>query len=196
MQEREVTVFGQHFPLEEPFVVVATQNPIEMEGTYPLPEAQLDRFLFKLVVPAASLDELVTIAERTTGAAPPALAKVLNRQRLLELRALVARLPVAEPVLRYAARLVQATRPDLEGAPEPTRRYVRYGASTRGMQGLVAAAKVRAARAGRFHAAAEDVRAALLPVLRHRIILNFEGELQKVRVDELLGEIAATVREG
>jgi MoxR-like ATPase len=193
MQEKEVTVFGQHFPLEEPFLTIATQNPIELEGTYPLPEAQLDRFLFKLVVEAPGLEDLVEIAGRTTGPERPQLRRVLDRGRLLELRALVTRIPVAEPVLRFAARLVLATQPGRPEAPEITRRFVRYGASTRGLQGLVAAGKVAAARDSRFHVSREDILGHLLPVLRHRIILNIEGELQKVRVDELLREVARAV---
>jgi MoxR-like ATPase len=193
MQEKEVTVFGRHFPLEEPFVTIATQNPIELEGTYPLPEAQLDRFLFKIVVGQPGLEDLVEIANRTTGPNPPSASTVLDRARILAARRAVARLPVADPVMRFAARLVLATQPERPGAPEPARRFVRYGASTRAMQGLVAAAKVAAVRDGRVNVAREDLLAHLLPVLRHRVVLNFDGEMQKIRVDELLLEIARAV---
>jgi MoxR-like ATPase len=158
-----------------------------------LPEAQLDRFLFKIIVTAPGLDDLVAIAVRTTGPRLPTAKKVIERARLLEMRDLVARVPVAEPVMRYAARLVMATRPDNPDAPEPTRRYVRYGASPRGLQSLVAASKVTAARDGRYHVSRDDLVGNLPAALRHRVLLTFEGELQKVVIDDLLGEIVRSV---
>jgi MoxR-like ATPase len=191
MQEHEVTVFGRHFPIEEPFCTVATQNPIEMEGTYPLPEAQLDRFLFKVVIAAPPLEDLKRIATLHGAEALPQPRKVLDREGLLRARSLIARIPVAEPVLDFAARLVQATHPESEGAPARTRALVRFGASPRGLQGLLAAARVACARDGRFSVAREDVLEHLLPVLRHRVILGYEGEVQRVAVDELLRDLAA-----
>ena len=193
MQEREVTAFGRHFVLEDPFYVVATQNPIEMEGTYPLPEAQLDRFLFKIVIAPPDLENLQRIALLTSGPEPPRPGVVLTREGLLRSRDLIRRIPVAGPVLEFAARLIQATHPDRPEAPAATRTLVRYGASPRGLQALLAAARVCAARAGRFHISREDVLENLLPALRHRILLGYEGELQRVSVDALLGEIAAAV---
>jgi MoxR-like ATPase len=193
MQEKEVTVFGRHFPLEEPFITIATQNPIDLEGTYPLPEAQLDRFLFKVIVTSPSLEELKQIADRDTGPGVVVPRAVLDRERLLAAGRLVARIPVAEPVLDFAARLVQATHPAGADAPRVTREFVRFGASPRGLQGLLAAARVQSAREGRFHVSREDIQGFLLPVLRHRIILNLEGELQRIGVDEVLTQIAAAV---
>ncbi len=192
MQEREVTILGRTYPIREPFHVVATQNPIEMAGTYPLPEAQLDRFMFKVIVPTPGSADLVTIAERTTGGDERRARQVIGPGRLLEIRAIAREIPVARPVMEYAARLVLAGQPG-PGAPEPTRRYVRYGPSPRGLQALVAAAKVSALLDGRFNVSREDIRGHLRPALRHRIILNFEGDLGKVSVDALLDELAGTV---
>jgi len=190
MEEREVTVFGRHHVLEEPFSVIATQNPIELEGTYPLPEAQLDRFLCKLIVTSPNLEELKEIALRTTGPAAPRAAAVLDRDGLLRLRGLIAGIPVAAPVLDFAARIVRATHPENPDAPAIARAHIRYGASPRGLQGLLALAKVQSARDRRFHVSREDILLQLLPVLRHRILLTFEAQMQKVAIDELLLEIA------
>lgn len=175
MQEHAVTVAGERLALPEPFFVLATQNPIEMEGTYPLPEAQLDRFFFKLVVTGPSLDELEAIVDLTTGPAEVRLRAVAGREELLAFGRAAREVPVPSAVKRYALRLVAATHPEAEEAPPAVRRFVRFGASPRAAQAIVLAAKVRAALAGRLNASFEDVRWAALPALRHRIVLGFEG---------------------
>ena len=189
MQEHMVTTAGERRALPDPFFVLATQNPIEMEGTYPLPEAQLDRFLFKVDVGAQGVDALVEILKRTTGAEPPAASRVLGVEELKALRALVREVPVAEPVLRYAAGLCRATHPQASEAPERVKRFVRYGASPRGAQALILGAKVGALLAGRAHVDPEDVAAVARPALRHRVLLNFEGEAEGLRVDELIEDV-------
>jgi MoxR-like ATPase len=186
MQESAVTVAGERRPLPQPFFVLATQNPIEMEGTYPLPEAQLDRFLLKIDVRPQEVDALVKILERTTVREVPGVARVLRAQELLEMRSLVREVPVAQSVLRYAARLARATHQDAPEAPDLVRRFVRYGSSPRGAQALVLVAKVRALRQGRAHVDPEDVKAAALPALRHRMILNFEGEAEGLSTDKIV----------
>ena len=186
MQEHAVTVAGESRRLEEPFFVLATQNPIEMEGTYPLPEAQLDRFLLKLRVPFPSLEDLQAIIDRTTGPDEPAVRRVADGAAVRRLQLLVRQVPVAGHVREYAARLVLATHPESDGACALARRFVRHGASPRGMQALILAGKVRALALGRFNVAIEDVRALALPALRHRIILNFEGEAEGVDADDVL----------
>jgi MoxR-like ATPase len=193
MQEECVTVGGERFPLDPPFFVLATQNPLEMEGTYPLPEAQLDRFFFKLRVSYPSQAELVEISRRTTGAQPPTLSVVLTGAELLEHAALLAQVPVAEPLAHYAAALILATHPDAEGAPETVRRFVAYGASPRGMQAVVRAARVYCLLDGRTAVSVDDLRRAALPALRHRVLLNFEGEAEAVDADALLGDVLAHV---
>ena len=196
MQEHAVTVAGESRRLHEPFFVLATQNPIEMEGTYPLPEAQLDRFLFKLRVPFPGLADLQAIIDRTTGPEQPAASRVLDGAAVLEMQALARRVPVATHVREYAARLVMATHPESEAAADTARRFVRYGASPRGMQALILAGKVRALSQGRFNVAIEDIRALALPALRHRLILNFEGEAEGADPDDVLaaalGELDAS----
>ena len=186
MQEHAVTVAGESRRLDEPFFVLATQNPIEMEGTYPLPEAQLDRFLFKLRVPFPGLADLQAIIDRTTGPEQPAASRVLDGAAVLEMQALARRVPVATHVREYAARLVMATHPESEAAADTARRFVRYGASPRGMQAVILAGKVRALSQGRFNVAIEDIRALALPALRHRLILNFEGEAEGADPDDVL----------
>ncbi len=195
MQEASVTVAKRSWPLPRPFVVLATQNPLEMEGTYPLPEAQLDRFLLKVDVPFPSREELHTILERTTGggmATPPA---VLDGPTIVAMGALAREVPVASEVTDYAVRLLQATHPDGPGAPTRTRKYVRFGASPRGAQSMLLAAKVMALMDGRFAVARQDLRRAARPALRHRLIRNFEGEAEGVRADDILDEILAEVPE-
>jgi len=193
MQERTVTVANRSYPLEPPFMVLATQNPIEMEGTYPLPEAQLDRFLFKVNVTYPSAEELVEILDRTTGAEEPQVEKVADRETVLAMMEWVRQVPAPSPVAEYAARLVLATHPDHGGAPEMVRRYVRYGASPRGAQALLLGGKVAALMAGRFNVALEDVRAVAPAALRHRIILNFEAQAEGVGADEVVGEVVKSV---
>jgi MoxR-like ATPase len=189
MAEGSVTIAGQRNALEQPFCVLATENPIEMEGTYPLPEAQLDRFLLKIVVPTPDEDELTGILARTTGrelAAPP---QVLSQHDVLTLRALCRDVAVAEPVLRYAARLVAATGPEAPGAPELVKRSVRFGASVRGAQSLILAGKALALLEGRAQVAFADLQRVALPVLRHRIIRSFEGEADGVTTDRLVAAV-------
>jgi MoxR-like ATPase len=186
MQEHQVTVFGETRPLPRPFFVIATQNPLEMEGTYPLPEAQLDRFLLKIDVAAPEADDLVRILEATHSqdrAEPDAL---LDAQRVLEIQALVDTLPASKQILRRIARLVRATHPDSEEAPDLVRRCVRHGASPRGGQSILLASRSRAFLAGRLHVSGEDIDAVAAPALRHRILLGYEGEASGVRPDELV----------
>jgi len=186
MQEHRVTAGGEAFGLPEPFFVLATQNPLEMEGTYPLPEAQLDRFLFKLRVPFPELDDLVEISRRTTGFREPDLDVAMTGPDILAFQELLTHVPVADPLTAYAARLVLATHPAKEAAPDEISRYVSYGASPRGLQALVRGARVRCVLAGRTAVSVEDIRACAAPALRHRIILNFEGEAESVDADDLV----------
>jgi len=195
MQEHSVTVAGQLHRLPEPFFVLATQNPIEMEGTYPLPEAQLDRFLFKLLVGYPSLEQLDAIVERTTGAALPSVSPVLDGPRILELRALVREVPIAPHVREYALSLVLATHPDSPVCPEQTNRFVRYGASPRGAQALILAGKVWALLDGRWSVSFEDIQRAAPPALRHRILLNFEGQAEGIAPDDVISAVIARLSE-
>jgi MoxR-like ATPase len=189
MQEHRVTVAKQSYTLDEPFFVLATQNPLESEGTYPLPEAQLDRFFFKLHVGFPDRDELNAILERTTGMVTPKVTRVLNRERLLAMQALVREVPVARHVQDYAVRLLQATHPTQKDSLDTVKRFVKFGGSPRGAQALLLAAKIRALFEGRFAASVEDVKASALPALRHRVLLNFEGEAEGVKTDDLIKEI-------
>lgn len=189
MQERSVTIGKETMKLDEPFFVLATQNPLEMEGTYPLPEAQLDRFIFKLIVQFPSLDELHTIMDRTTQLEVPEISEVLNQERLLQMRMLARDVPVARHVQDYALRILKGTHPDSANALELTKRFVRFGSSPRGGQSILVASKVRALMDGRFNVSTEDVRESAMPALRHRMILNFEGEAEGVASDEILAEI-------
>ena len=191
MQEHEVSLFGRHYPLPEPFLVFATQNPVELAGTYPLPEAQLDRFLFKVVVSPPGEAELMEIAERTTGDDPAPTQTVLEEREIAEFRRLVRRIPVAAPVLRGMTRAVLATRPDDPQSPPLVRRFVRHGVSPRGLQALVLAAKVRACLEGRFNVSIEDVRPYWLCALRHRLILDPGAGLEGVTADAILLDVAA-----
>lgn len=193
MQERAVTAGGQTYPLPSPFFVLATQNPVEQEGTFPLPEAQLDRFLYKLVVPFPSEEELAEIARRTTGAARPRPRQVLTPGELEEASALVRQVLVAPPVLDYAVRLVAATHPD-RSPSDRVRRFVRYGSSPRGLQALILGAKVAALRDGRWGASFTDVAGVALPALRHRLVLGFEAEAEGVSPDDLVREVLDAVR--
>jgi MoxR-like ATPase len=195
MQERTVTVANRSYPLEPPFLVLATQNPIEMEGTYPLPEAQLDRFLFKINVEYPSSQELVEILSRTTGEAEPEVAVVADGPAVLAMGALARQVPVASPVADYAARLTMATHPESEAAPEMVHQYVRYGSSPRGAQALILGGKVTALLAGRYNVAFEDLRAVAPAALCHRILLNFEGQAEGVGAEEVVGEVVRAVAE-
>ncbi len=195
MQERQVTVGGKTYPLDRPFLVLATQNPIELEGTYPLPEAQLDRFLFKVNVGYPTAEELVEIVARTTGAALPRVEAVADGKTVLAMQALAREVPVATPVRAYAAALTVATHPDHPDAPERVRRYVRYGASPRGTQALILGAKVAALLDGRYNVAMEDIRAVAPAALRHRLILTYAAEAEGVSADALIVDLLKAVQE-
>jgi MoxR-like ATPase len=193
MQEQSVTVAGISHRLAAPFFVLATQNPIEMEGTYPLPEAQLDRFLFKLRVRYPALEQLNEIIDRTTSSVEHSVQRVMTGNEALAARELVREVPIASHVREFVSTLVMATHPEWENAPDITRRYVRYGASPRAAQALVLGAKVLALRSGRFAVSVDDAKAIALPVFRHRIILNFEGEAEGIDADRLLSEVLEAV---
>jgi MoxR-like ATPase len=195
MQEHRVTVGKRTHTLDEPFVVLATQNPLEMEGTYPLPEAQLDRFFFKLHVAFPGREELHRILDLTTGSAPVARSAVLDREAILQMQQLVRKVPVARHVQDYAVRVIQATHPEGADAPDLVKRFVRYGSSPRGAQAVLLAAKIRALFDGRFAASADDVRAAVHPALRHRVLLNFEGEAEGIKVDQVLDALVKVIAE-
>lgn len=195
MQEHSVTVGGTVHRLQEPFLVMATQNPIEQEGTYPLPEAQLDRFFFKLVVNYSGREEMATILDRTTRGEWPTAEQVMGGEEIRRWQQLVREVLVAPPVQDYAIRLVLATHPGGEFAAADTNKYVRCGASPRGAQAIVLAAKVRALLDGRFNVSFDDVRKVYLPALRHRILLNFEAQAENVPSDAVLGEILKAVKE-
>jgi MoxR-like ATPase len=194
MQERSVTVAKVTRPLDEPFFVLATQNPLEMEGTYPLPEAQLDRFFFKVDVPFPSVDELVDIADRTTGAVNPQAEAVADGDKIVAMQILARGVPIASHVTEYAARLLRATHPDDPVAPDSIRQYVRYGASPRGMQAMILAGKITALLDGRYNVAFDDLRQAAKPALRHRLILNFEAQAEGITTDEVIASLLEAVR--
>ena len=195
MQEQRVTVARTTYELQKPFFVLATQNPLEMEGTYPLPEAQLDRFLFKLQVRFPSREDLHNILERTTQKDAPKIAPVFGRDEILWMAAVLREVPVARHVQDYAVRLIQATHPDAPGTPEITKRYIRYGASPRGAQSILLGAKVRALTQGRFAVSFDDLRAVAKPALRHRVILNFEGEAEGISTDGIIDDILKSLPE-
>ena len=189
MQEKHVTVGGHSYALDEPFLVLATQNPLEMEGTYPLPEAQLDRFFFKLLVKYPARDEMNTILDRTTEKTIPTVERVLDRGQIIAMRETVRGIPIAREVQDYAIHIAMATHPESEDAAPMTKNYVRYGASPRGAQALILAGKIYALLDGRFHVSKQDVEKAALAALRHRIILNFEGEAEGITTDQIISEI-------
>jgi MoxR-like ATPase len=193
MQEHQVTVARQRYPLDPPFFVLATQNPLEMEGTYPLPEAQLDRFLFKVMVPFPSEDDLVAIMDRTTGAESASAAKVCTATEIVEMQRLARAVPIAPHVTAYAVSVLAATHPDNGRAPGLVREYVRYGGSPRGAQALVSAGKIYALLDGRFNVSTDDIRAVALPSLRHRIILNFEGEAEGITSEAVVRAVLDAV---
>ena len=189
MQEHSVTASGSTMRLPEPFFVLATQNPIEQEGTYPLPEAQLDRFLFDIRVGYPPENEEVAMLRATTGTSDVALTQVLDAREAIDLQHAARELPAADDVLRYAASLARATRPDTPGAPEMVRRYVRWGAGPRAGQALVLGAKARALLAGRVAVAPADVRRVALPVLRHRVLPNFAAEAEGITADRIVEDL-------
>lgn len=194
MQEHSVTVAEKTYQLEEPFFVLATQNPLEMEGTYPLPEAQLDRFMFKINVAFPSSDELVQILARTTGEQVPSVKQVASGSDILAMRSVARQVPVATHVSEYVARLVVATHPESPTASPLVRQFVRYGASPRGGQALILGAKVNALFAGRYNVAFEDVHAIAQAALRHRLLLNFEGLAEGIRPETIIDELLETVQ--
>jgi MoxR-like ATPase len=191
MQERTVTVGGNKYRLDEPFLVMATQNPLEMEGTYPLPEAQLDRFFFKLLLNYPSRGEMQTILDRTTVESLPTVEKVIDAAEILRLRDTAREVPVAPHVNDYAVRLVLATHPGGEFAVEEVNRYVRFGSSPRGAQVLILGGKIRALLQGRFNVSFEDVARMAHPAIRHRLILNFEGEAEGITPDQIVDAVIA-----
>ncbi len=186
MQEHSVTVARSTRPLPEPFFVLATQNPLEMEGTYPLPEAQLDRFFFKIDVPFPSAEELVEIANRTTAQQTPTAKAVADGGDIRAMQALVRGVPIAPHVMSYAAALLKAAHPDDPNAPPGVRQYVRYGPSPRGLQAMVLGGKIMALLDGRYNVAYADLHAAALPALRHRLILSFEAQAEGMSTDEVI----------
>ena len=189
MQEHQVTVARNRYPLDPPFFVLATQNPLEMEGTYPLPEAQLDRFLLKVMVPFPSEEDLIAIIDRTTGADAPQARSVTTAAEIVEMQRLARAVPIAPHITAYAVSVLAATHPDNRRAPSLVRQYVRYGGSPRGAQALVTAGKILALMDGRFNVSVDDVRAAALPALRHRVILNFEGEAEGISTEAVVRSI-------
>ncbi len=193
MQEHSVTVAKVTRRLPEPFFVLATQNPLEMEGTYPLPEAQLDRFFFKIDVPFPSVEDLVEIANRTTTTSTPAASPAADGEKIRAMQALARGVPIASHVTAFAARVLKATHPQDPESPAIVRDYVRYGASPRGMQAMILAGKILALLDGRYNVAFDDIRAAAVPALRHRLILNFEAQAEGITTDALIGEILKAV---
>jgi MoxR-like ATPase len=189
MQEAAVTVGGLHYTLKEPFIVFATQNPIEMEGTYPLPEAQLDRFLFKLRLPFPDHHELTQIIDRVTTPLETPVKKVANSEKIVEIRTLIFGVPLASKVKDYVVRIVMATHPEHSGRTESVRKFVRYGASPRAALAIVLGAKALALLSGRFNVSFDDVQAMAHPALRHRLLLNLEGEAAGATPDAIINEI-------
>ncbi len=195
MQEATVSVARIRHRLGDPFLVLATQNPLEMEGTYPLPEAQVDRFMFKIIVPSPKLDELVTILDRTTAVDSPKAAKVVTGERVGRMKLVAREVVAATHVKDYIGRLALATHPGSDHAPPTVNKFVRYGASPRGAQSILLGAKVLALREGRANVAFEDVRRVVLPALRHRLILSFEGQAEGVEPDAVVGAVLDSVPE-
>ena len=189
MQEHAVTAAGTMHTLQEPFFVLATQNPIEMEGTYPLPEAQMDRFLFKLLVLSPTFEDLSVIVDRTTGAPTAPIQPVLNSDAILSMRMLAREVPLAPSVREFAINAVLASHPDSSMAPPEVKQFVRYGSSPRGAQALIVAAKIRALLEGRYNVAIEDITHVAPPALRHRLILNFEGQAEGIMPDTIVQAI-------
>lgn len=193
MAEQSVTVANRTYHLEPPFFVLATQNPLEMEGTYPLPEAQLDRFMFKVNVRYPTTSDLVTVLERTTGAATPHAQKVADGKEIISMGKLALNTPVASHVNEYVARLIVATHPDDPSAPEKVKQFVRYGASPRGAQALILGGKINALLEGRFNVSFEDIAAVAPATLRHRLLLNFEGLAEGIPADEIISDLLKAV---
>ncbi|WP_146549525.1 AAA family ATPase [Rummeliibacillus suwonensis] len=196
MGEKTVTVLGDTKQMAKPFFVLATQNPIEMEGTYPLPEAQMDRFLCKIHVPSPTKNELMEIMKRTTGANHVELEKKLSAEQLVDIQQMVKEVIIAEDMLEYAVDLVVATHPDQSTAPEMIRQYVEYGSGPRGLQSMIKLAKSRALVHGRFHVSIADIKTVAKPALRHRILLNYEGEATGLQTDEVIDQLIESIQQG
>jgi MoxR-like ATPase len=193
MQEHSVTVAKQTRRLPEPFFVLATQNPLEMEGTYPLPEAQLDRFFFKIDVPFPTVEDLVEIANRTTSSSNPSASAAVDAATIRDMQALARGVPIASHVTTFTARLLKATHPEDPSCPAVVRKFVRYGASPRGMQAMILAGKIIALLDERYNVAFDDIRQAAVPALRHRLILNFEAQAEGITTDQIIREIIQAV---
>jgi MoxR-like ATPase len=193
MQEYHVTAAGRTYQLDRPFFVLATQNPIELEGTYPLPEAQLDRFMFNIVISYLSEDDEVTVVTQTTGNEDPKPARVLSGPDILQFQELSRQVVIAEEIARYAVRLVDASRPGRPGAPEFVEKWVKWGAGLRGSQALVRGAKARALMHGRYHVSMKDIQALAKPILRHRIVTNFYAEAERISPDVIVDRLLETV---
>lgn len=189
MQEQHVTVQGKTYPLDLPFFVFATQNPIELEGTYPLPEAQLDRFLFEIQMGYLTVEEEQAVVRSTTSDYQPVFEHAMNAEQILAFQQLVRRVPIAEPVLNYAVGLVRATRPDDITAPDFIRQWLAFGASVRAAQTLVLSSKAKALTEGRYHVSLEDIQALAKPVLRHRLLRNFQAEAERISTDDLIEQL-------
>ncbi len=195
MQEKNITSSGTTYPLSEPFFVLATQNPIEQEGTYPLPEAQLDRFMFNIRIEYPPTEEEITMVRATTGGGIPSLKPVLHQDKIRELQEMVRKVPVSERVIRYAVTIAEATRPGRDKSPDFINNYVTWGAGPRASQYLILGAKARAVLQGRFYVACEDIRALAYAVLRHRILLNFNAEAEGVTTDSIIEKILKIIPE-
>jgi MoxR-like ATPase len=193
MQEHRVTIQGRTYDLAEPFYVFATQNPIELEGTYPLPEAQLDRFMFHIVIEHPPEDEEFEVVRTTTAIQEPRFERPVNGDDLIAFQRLVRRVPVAEAVMRYALNIVRTSRPKSKAAPDSVKKWVAFGASVRAAQYLVLGAKARALTSGRYHVSFDDIRALAHPVLRHRILTNFRAESEGVNTDSIIDELLSAV---
>lgn len=194
MQEQTVTVGKSTYSLSQPFLVLATQNPIEMEGTYPLPEAQMDRFLFKLNVKFPTFEELNRIMEVTTTNTEVELHKVVDGEQILQMRKIINEVPIAKAVQEYALKLVLATHPELEGAPEASKKYIRFGASPRAAQAIIRTSRARALMEGRYNVSFEDVKYVAYPALRHRFFLNFDAVADGITTDDLIAELIQAVK--
>lgn len=193
MQEQTVTVGKTTYSLPQPFLVLATQNPIEMEGTYPLPEAQMDRFLFKLSVLFPTFEELKDIVDITTANKAAELQKVIEAAAILEMRKVIREVPIAKPVKEYALRVVMGTHPEIDGAPESTKKYIRFGASPRAAQAIITASRARALMEGRYNVSFEDIKYVAYPSLRHRFFLNFDAVADSVTTDGLITELLEVI---
>ncbi len=195
MGEKTVTVLGETKQMDKPFFVLATQNPIEMEGTYPLPEAQMDRFLCKILVSYPTREDLIEIMKRTTGAQVISLQKIMNAEELVHAQQMVKEVLIADDMLEYAVDIITATHPDSTSVPE-VKQYVQYGSGPRGLQSLIKLAKARALVAGRYHVSIADIKTVAKPVLRHRLLLNYEGEAEGKSADDLIEVILQTIKQG